>query len=532
MKFQPDSLYCGDCLDIMRAWPDGCIDLCYLDPPFNSKTDYNILFGQDRARTNGGKFAQFVAFEDTWMWDDAAQDRVDSIERAVAHPAHKIVKGLRYAIGDCGMLAYLSYMAERLVEIRRVLKPTGSVYLHCDPTASHYLKAALDGVFGAKCFLNEVSWRRTTTKGDYRQGALNWPRVRDVLLHYASDPRGGGRMFRQPFTEYDPAYIKSHYSMVEPDTGRRYRLDNLTAPGAGSRGHPKYELMGVERHWRYNAEKMADLIAAGRVVQTAPGRVPAYKRYLDEMPGVAVGDDWSDIKPINSQAKERLGYPTQKPEALLRRVIEASSNEGDIVLDPFAGCGTTVVAARNLKRRFVGIDISHFAIDIVRERRLQDKSIPINGFPVDLPSAEMLAREVPFEFEKWAITRIPGMVPNAVQIGDGGIDGRGIIHGDGSLVLAQVKGGRSFQLGHVRDFRHVLTREQAACGVFTTLRPVTSPKAKAEAKGAGYLKFGANRYPAAQLWSIQDYFQERLPMLPPLADPYTGKAMQLDMLAH
>ncbi|MDE0347602.1 MAG: DNA methyltransferase [Boseongicola sp.] len=511
----------------MREWPEGCVDLYYLDPPFNSKADYNILFGQDRARTAGGKFAQFVAFEDTWSWDDAAQDRVDAIERAIAHPAHRIVKGLRYALGDCGMLAYLSYMAERLVEIRRVLKPTGSVYLHCDPVASHYLKAVMDGVFGHENFRGEIVWKRTSAHSSARRPGP----VHDVILFYSARAQ---YVWNSLYQEYDAAYIAQRFRGGD---GKKWKDADLTGSGVrhGETGQVwrGFDVTAKGRHWAYPPARLDVMDAEGRIYWPKKKTGwPRERKFLDEAKGVPLQDIWADIPPINSQAKERLGYPTQKPEALLRRVIEASSNRGDVVLDPFAGCGTTVIAARNLRRRFVGIDISHFAIDIVRERRLKDKRIPINGFPVDLPSAEMLAREVPFEFEKWAITRIPGMVPNAVQIGDGGIDGRGTIYGDGSLVLAQVKGGRTVPLGHVRDFRHVLARERAACGVFTTLRPITSPRARAEAKGAGYLELGASRYPAAQLWSIQDYFQDRLPVLPPLADPYTGKAMQLDMLAH
>ena len=511
----------------MRAWPDGCVDLCYLDPPFNSKADYNILFGRN-GHQSGSKLAQFVAFEDTWTWDDAAQDRVDAIERALAHPAHRTIKGLRVLLGDCGMLAYVSYMAERLAEVRRLLKPTGSLYLHCDPTASHYLKVLLDATFEAEHFRNEIVWQRTMAKG---LASTRLPSNHDVLLCYgkAQNTRWNGLV-----VPYDPDNLDEKtagkYKHRDPD-GRLYRWDNLTNPNK-NRPNLTYEFLGVTRVWRWSRERMQAAYEAGLVVQRRPGDVPQLKRYLDEQKGRPLGDVWVDIPPINSQARERMGYPTQKPLALLRRIIEASTNPGDVVLDPFAGCGTTVVAARDLNRRFVGIDISHFAIDIVRQRRLKDKSIPINGFPVDIHSAELLAREVPFEFEKWAVTRIPGMVPNKIQIGDGGIDGRGTVYGDGSLVLAQVKGGRSVPLGHVRDFRHVLARERAACGVFATLRPVTSPKMKAEARGAGYLEMGANRYPKAQFWSIEEFFEDRLPVLPPLADPYTGKAMEYDLFVN
>ena len=370
------------------------------------------------------------------------------------------------------MLAYLSYMAERLAEIHRVLKSTGSVFLHCDPTASHYLKAVMDGVFG-NGFRNEIVWCYTAP-GSPRMRQFS--RKHDVILWYS---KGGEWTFN---------------------------ADAVRVP-----------------HKKLNTNRAGAMIADAMTSEVrdsylAKGKVPETW--------------WTKFSPVGRIASERIGYPTQKPLALLERIIKASSNDGDVVLDPFCGCGTTVVAAAKLNRRFVGIDISHFAIDIVRERRLKNKSIPVNGFPVDISSAEMLAREAPFEFEKWAVTRIPGMVPNKLQVGDGGVDGRGTIHGDGSLVLAQVKGGKNVPLGHFRDFRHVLVRESAACGVFATLRPVTSRKMKAEASGAGYLEIGASRYPKAQFWSIVDYFQDRLPVLPPLADPYTGKAMEYDLFAH
>ncbi|MYH14376.1 MAG: site-specific DNA-methyltransferase [Gammaproteobacteria bacterium] len=469
MRFQPDSLYYGDCLDVMREWPAGCVDLCYLDPPFNSKANYNILFGRDKGQADlaGDSFAQFVAFEDTWHWDDAAQDRVDAIEMAIGHEAHDVIRGLRIVLGECGMLAYLSYMAERLIEIRRVLKPEGSVYLHCDPTASHYLKAVMDAVFGERNFRNEVVWCYKENEAATR----HFPRKHDVLLYYTKSDNRTFNVVRS--SQPTEAQLKRYNHIID---GERY---------ANMKG------------------KMRKLEGGAKV------------------------RDWWPL-PI-AQKSERLGYPTQKPVALLERIIKASSDRGDIVLDPFCGCGTTVEAARNLNRRFVGIDISHFAIDLVRDRRLADRSIPVNGVPVDMRTAELMARENPFDFEKWAVTRVPGMVPNAKQVGDSGIDGRGKLL-DGGLVLAQVKGGK-FALGQLRDFLHVVGRESAECGIFTTLHPVRSPNAKREASAAGYLELGVNRYPKAQFWSIEDYFQNRHPTLPPLADPYTGKPMQMDILA-
>ncbi len=467
MRFEPDSLYFGDCLKVMQQWPDESVDLCYLDPPFNSKTNYNVLFG--RERQNG--FAQLTAFEDTWQWDGAAQERVDAIERAVRHPAHRIITGLRIALGECGMLAYLSYMAERLAEIRRLLKPTGSVYYHCDPTASHYLKVVMDAVFEQRNFRNEIVWAYQRWTG----ATKHFQRMHDCVLMFA---RSNHSKFNQ---------------LLEPHSAK-----------------------GRRRH--KGKTRKTTIMPDGTMVQ----------EYVGGLGTKAMRDVW-EISFLNANAKERLGYPTQKPLSLLERIIEASSNHGDIVLDPFCGCGTTVEAARKLGRRFVGIDISHFAIDLVRNRRLKDARIPVHGVPVDMATAERMAHDEALEFEKWAVTRVPGMVPNDRQVGDGGIDGRGTLL-SGGLVLAQVKGG-SFQLGQLRDFRHVMAREDAACGVFTTLRPVRSRNARTEAHSAGFLELGATRYPKTQLWSIADYFDHRPPVLPALADPYTGKAMQGDLFA-
>ena len=523
MATPPVNALCyGDCLDWMQRWDDATVDLIYLDPPFNSNATYNVLYASDSA---GG--AQTRAFNDTWSWDAAAGERLALYEGAAARPAHKAIMGIAGILGPSGMLAYLTYMAERLEHMHRLLKPTGSLYFHCDPTASHYLKIVLDGVFGGASFINEVSWRRTTTKGDYRQGALNWPRVRDVILHYTR--AASGRPFHQPFTSYDQRYIDSHYRLIEPDTGRRYRLDNLTAPGAGSRGHPKYEFLGVERYWRYARQKMERLYAEGRVVQTAPGRVPAYKRYLDEMPGSAVGDSWDDIAPINSQAKERLGYPTQKPVALLERIIATSSNKDDMVLDPFCGCGTTIEAARRLGRRWCGVDISAFAIDLIRDRRLQDRTISTYGIPADLVGARRLAADDPFAFESWAVTRLPGFAPNMKQRGDGGVDGRATLairpdDATSRLALAQVKGGK-FAASYLRDFRHVIDREKAAVGCFTTLDPAP-PRHRADAKTAGIVHVAGHPFDRLHLWSVADYFDARFPPLPTMTDPYSGKPIE------
>ena len=330
------------------------MDLIYLDPPFNSNRTYSAPIGSKAAG---------AAFEDTWTLDKEDVAWMGLI--ADQHPAiHSVIT----AAGDAhstGMQSYLRMMAVRLLEMRRVLTPAGSIYLHCDPTASHYLKALCDAVFGPSGFRTEITWQRTSSHNDGAQGRKQPGRICDAILFYS---RGRKWTWNPVFTPYDQQYIDRFYRHVEPETGRRYRLGDLTGPGGEAKGNPSYEVMGVTRYWRYSREQMQKLIRDGRVIQTAPGRVPAYKRYLDEMPGKPLQDLWSDIPPVSPAARERIGYPTQKPIALLNRIIEASSNPGDVVLDPFCGCATACVAADNRGREWLGIDISPKAVELVHMR--------------------------------------------------------------------------------------------------------------------------------------------------------------------
>ena len=315
-----------------------------------------------------GSEAAGAAFKDSWTLDDVDIAWIGLIAEKEPCLPH-VIDAAGIAHGK-GMKAYLVMMAVRLLEMRRLLKPTGSIYLHCDPTASHYLKLVMDCVFGRGSFRSEIVWKRSSAHSDARQGRKQHGQVHDVLLFYVAN---GNWTWNQIYTAYDRKYVESMYRYVEEGTGRRYRLDNLTGPGGAANANPDYEVMGVTRFWRYSEEKMKRLIQEGRVVQTAPGRVPAYKRYLDEMPGVALQDIWSDIGSIGSRAKERVGYPTQKPLALLDRIIEASSNEGDVVLDPFCGCATTCVSAHALGRLWTGIDISSKAAELIVQRLQQDR---------------------------------------------------------------------------------------------------------------------------------------------------------------
>ena len=351
-NFAPRTIWTGDNLDILRGLNSETIDLIYLDPPFNSNRTYSAPIG---SRAAG------AAFEDTWTLD-----REDVAWMGMIADQHPGVHNVVMAAGthSTGMQSYLRMMAVRLLEMRRVLAPTGSIYLHCDPTASHYLKMLMDAVFRPDRFRNEIVWQRTSAHSDGSQGRRQFGRNCDVILFYTTSRDEW--TWNAQHTEYDQGYLDG--CRVEPETGRRYRLSDITGPGAAAKGNPRYEVMGVTRYWRYSRQKMQQLIAEGRVVQSAPGRVPRYKRYLDEMPGRPVQALWDDINPVGSHAKERIGYPTQKPLALLTRIIEASSDPGDVVLDPFCGCATACVAADNLSREWVGIDISPKAVELVHMR--------------------------------------------------------------------------------------------------------------------------------------------------------------------
>ena len=298
-----NTLYYGDNLDILRRYiKDETVDLVYLDPPFNSNVTYNVLFGEQ----NGSQAAsQIKAFEDTWTWDQAAAAAYQDVVEA-GGTVSRAMQAFRTLLGDSNMLAYLAMMAPRLVELRRVLKPTASIYLHCDPTASHYLKMLMDAAFGPENFVNELVWKRSDAKGDTGQGAKHFGRVNDTLLFYAKS--AGKHTFNPLFVPFADDYVQKWYRHVDPD-GRRYKLDNMLGPGGAAKGNPYYEVMGVERYWRYSRERMQQLIDEGRVVQTRPGAVPMYKRYLDESKGVPLTSNWGDIRPLHGWAAERLGYP-------------------------------------------------------------------------------------------------------------------------------------------------------------------------------------------------------------------------------
>jgi DNA modification methylase len=506
-------LYYGDNLDILRRYvKNESVDLVYLDPPFNSNANYNVLFGEHGGTRSS---AQIQAFEDTWQWDDAAARAYEDVLRRGGRVAIAI-SAFRQLVGESNMLAYLAMMAPRLVELRRVLKPTGSIYLHCDPTASHYLKLLMDAVFGPEHFRNEVIWQRTNVHND----AKRWSPVADNLLYYGKTDRG---TWNKPLVALSAEHVESKYRNTD-EGGRRYTLSDMTSPNP--RPNMMYEWKGFPSPslgWRYSRETMARLDEEGRIwYPSSTAKRPRLKRYLDEMPGVVVSTIWTDISPINSQAQERLGYPTQKPEALLERIISASSNPGDIVLDPFCGCGTTIAAAQKLGRHWIGIDITHLAIGLIK-RRLQDafgsdvaSSYAVIGEPTTLSEAVALAAQDKYQFQWWSLGLVGARPTEEKKGSDRGIDGR-LFFNDGAggkQVILSVKGGHT-DVGDLRDLSGVITREPGAeIGVLITLQEPTSHMRR-ETASSGFYQSPWGTHSRLQILTIAELLDGKRIDMPP-----------------
>ena len=524
-------LYYGDNLDWLcneKAFPDASVDLVYLDPPFNSNATYSQLFKSPDGKTAD---SQIEAFEDTWNWGTSAEAAYDRVLKGHNTDVAQLLQAMRGFLHDNALMAYLAMMAARLVEMHRVLKPTGSLYLHCDPTASHYLKLLLDGVFGPTGFKTEISWRRQSAHNDAAQGRQQYGNVRDIIFFYT---KSGVWKWNWQYTAYDESYTKAFYRHLEEGTGRRYRLGDITAPGGANpqKRNPHYEFLGVTRYWRYSKARMQELYEAGRIIQTGPGRVPQYKRYLDEMPGVALQNDWDDVLPLHGSDAERLGYPTQKPLALLERIINASSNPGDVVLDPFCGCGTAVHAAEKLGRRWIGIDITHLSIALI-EKRMMDAfpgiAFEVEGRPKDLDSALQLALRDKHEFQKWAVTHIGGQPWKGGQKGaDGGIDGliffqaidtaKPINPANPSMkhekAIISVKGGLNKNVNDVASLVETIGREKAALGILLAAALPTK-QMEARAAAAGFYDPGTGTpVPRIQIITLAELFVGKRPVIP------------------
>lgn len=511
------ALFFGDNLDVLREHVQTqSIDLVYLDPPFNSNATYNVLF---KAPSGQKSEAQAEAFRDTWGWGDAAEQAYDDVMRGNGELA-LVLSGFRRWLGENAMMAYLSMMAARMAELHRVMKPTASLYLHCDPTASHYLKILLDAAFGGGSYANEIIWKRTSSKSDHSQGAKHWPRIHDTILFFRKSETAC--LFQQQFGPLEPEYVKKKYPYTDAQ-GRQYGLWDMTGPGGAAKGNPQYEVMGVTRYWRYSRDRMERLIADGRVIQPRPGAVPREKRYLDQSSGVAIGDVWPDIPPINSQARERLGYPTQKPLPLLERLIAASSKPGSTILDPFCGCGTSVEAAEKLGRHWIGIDVTHYAITLI-ERRLQHSypaaDYEVKGRPTDLAGARDLFRRDPHQFQWWAAWRLGAHTYREAKRGaDRGIDGN-IFFSNGPFgtgrIIISVKGGEHVGPVFTRELRGTIEREGAEMGILVTLAQPTRAM-MADAAAAGFVSKSAHgRLPRLQVVTIDDLLSGHLPRLPAL----------------
>ena len=496
-----ETVYYGDCLRNMERWIDWnrwnepvLADLIYADPPWNSNANYNILFDKgEKAQT--GHTAQVAVFEDIWVWNAAASKRVENILSAENkyHPARNFIEATRMLIGDCGMLSYLSFMAERLTLCKLLLKETGSIYLHCDPYANYYLRLLLDEIFGRENLLSEIIWNYGTPSGG-RVAGKKPVKAHDVLLSYTKNY--SKHTYNRQYLPYSEKYVKDWFRHTD-ESGRKYQTRSRK----------------------------------GKIV----------RQYLDESPGVPLSNVWSDIMQLYGQAgwfaklgsDERQGYPTQKPLALLERIIKASSNEGDLVLDPFCGCGTSVVAAQDLGRKFVGIDVSLFSVKSVVLERLRGKC-EIGGIPEDLASWKQLEKEDCYAFEALAVEQScdAGMKANLAQSGDGGVDGYGRLLNDCAgkdLVVAQVKSsrkGRKPSLGMVRDFAQAMRMEDAVAGIFITMRRrdwTDGMERVAESMGKFQVDGSATEYPRMQHWSVEQYFENkkynRFAYLPDLANP-------------
>jgi DNA modification methylase len=543
-------LYFGDNLSVMRGQiADGSVDLIYLDPPFNSKRDYNLLFKAPKTLAKKPKIsqpestaavadqvfseAQITAFDDTWHWGDQSEDEFRQIGQQANTDVAELMRALRAFLRENDMMAYLTCMAIRLLELHRVLKPTGSLYLHCDPTASHYLKIVLDAVFGKDNYRSEVVWKRTSS----HNSAKRWGPAHDVILFYSKSNKF---IWNRVYESYDEKYIKDFYR--HEDAGGKFRLSDLT--GAGTRtGDSGLEWKGtnptlVGRHWAVpkevleelkpkvkaglltTQEKLDKLEKLGLVYWPPKGKVPQFKRYFRVDRGTPLQDVIADIQPIGAQAAERLGYPTQKPLALLERIIEASSNEGDVILDPFCGCGTALDAAQKLKRQWIGIDITHLAIGLI-ERRLKERypklrpkgAFNITGRPEDLATARRLAEIDKYQFQFWALSLVGAQPFKGGKKGaDGGVDGLifpEVGKGKTEKIIVSVKGGDNVGVLAVRDLIATVAREKAAVGVLITLTPPTKGMV-ADAAAAGFYEsphHGA--CPKIQILTIEGLLEER-----------------------
>ncbi len=559
MKFEENTLYFGDCLQIMRGWSSECADLVYLDPPFNSDANYNNIF------KGSGLFGkslnpQVKAYEDIWTWSDEAFDRLERVKNAAANPASKVIQGFELFMPKSKMLSYTSYMAERLFECWRVLKPTGSLYLHCDPTANSYLRVIMDAIFGEKNFRNEIVWKRTSS----HNSAKRWGPIHDTLLYYSKTEQCAWNRVLQSLTQ---DYIDKFYRF-EDEKGV-FRTSDLTGPGKRSGDSGKAwsgynpSQSGRGRHWalppdrsfpdwfmfpdgyaQLKPREKLDVLDQQGLIHwpKKEGGQPQFKRYLTEKSGQPLQSLILDIPP--TPKNEQLGYPTQKPLALLDRIIRASSNEGDIVLDPFCGCGTSTESALNNKRLAVGIDIYAPALNLINDLRIVPQgrpALPVKGAPTNLTEACFLHTQDPYMFQDWAVSLIPGLAVNPKKSGDGGVDGAGVmaskpVNCDLRGVIAEVTGSPGSQVGKYRALKGVLDDNEAAMGILITLETQTKWREWEQGSKRPSVEVSGRAYPSMQPFSIQEYFEKqgdwkRVIELPLMLDPFTGKPARQNLFS-
>jgi len=524
-----NTLFYGDNLPILRDYfQSQSIDLIYLDPPFNSNRSYNVLFKEESGQESE---AQITAFEDAWHWDKTAAMTYHELIQNAPLNVVRMIGALREFIGENQMMAYLAMMTARLVELHRVLRTTGSLYLHCDPTASHYLKLILDMVFGVENFRNEVVWKRASAHNDPNK----YGNIHDVLFFYTKSKT---YTWNPQYTPYTQEYLNSEWKHLP--SGRRYKSENMLDPQGKMN---EYDFMGTIARWRTNYNGMIELWNAPQTeVPNSHGRIKLGKDgnpikrcriiFLDEMKGVPLQTLWDDIYSLRGGATERLGYPTQKPLALLERIIQVSSNPGDMILDPFCGCGTAITAAQKLNRRWIGIDITHLAITLQKYRLknsfniLPGRDYRVIGEPSDYAAAEQLAKDNRYQFQWWALSLV-GAKPigekTSSKAGKKGKD-RGI---DGIInfiddtkdtlksIVIQVKSGK-VKPGDIRDLHGVIERENAAIGVFISLEPPTQEMEKESASVDFYTsKLWQKSYPRIQILTIKELLDGKQIQMPP-----------------
>ncbi len=527
MATSGNRLFYGDNLDVLRQHVAAAsVDLVYLDPPFNSNRNYNVIFRR-RDVTTDADSAQIHAFDDTWRWTPVTETQYASyVGGELPNEVADALGAFRTLLGENDALAYLVNMAPRLVEMHRVLRSTGVLYLHCDPTMSHYLKVILDAVFGAEHFVNEIVWQRAAASKGHATRRLSVSH--DVLLCYARTPNW---TFHPVHLEGSDAYT-ARFSLDDHDGRGPYRLAPLDNPAYRPnliyeyKGHPS-----PSRGWRIGRDVMEALDAEGRLSfpKKVGGRI-ARKHYLNEQDGPLAGDVWTDIAPLQASSAERLGYPTQKPLALLERILSAGSSPGDVVLDPFCGCGTAIDAAQRLGRRWIGIDITYIAVDLI-EKRLRHvygttiaDEYEVLGIPKDRASALALFTRSPFDFERWAVSLVHGQ-PNQKQVGDKGIDGVARFsldsRGREGRVLISVKGGRQLNPAMVRELGGTVTTQKAEMGVLiTNALPTRGMVDEANHAGTYRHPHYAEAFPRIQLTTVDELLSGDRPKMPATILPY------------